>query len=405
MKMKDFVYKCTGCDKTYPGPGPLFRCKLCGEPLEVVFEGNKTIPKNGLSEQTMIERYCSFYPFDKPATGLSLGEGFTPLVESQGFAEKYGPGKIFFKNESANPTWSFKDRGSLTGIMHALETGYRAIGTVSTGNMAASVAAYGARAGIETFILVKNNLPEEKINPIAVYGAKVIKVNGDYGQLYYDSLEAGGELGIYFINSDSPFRVEGSKTIAFEIFEQMGREVPDHVIVPTSAGGNIRGIFKGFRELKDAGFADKIPTIICAQAEGCSPIAEAWKKGKRTIERIDNPETIAHAIENPFPPSGNEVLRMLKSPGGFCVSLSDEEILEAQKNLAGEGMFVQPASATTLAAIQKLQKDSYWIGSEKIVSILTGGGLKYTSVFEKMSLQTYSCSLKELKGQLQGMQN
>lgn len=402
--MKDFVYRCTGCDVKIAGPGPNFRCDICNEPLEVLYESAREIQDDNWFCQTILERYRSFYPFDRGGREFSLGEGFTPLVESEGLTKKYGLGKIFFKNESANPTWSFKDRGTFAGILHAVERGYRAVGTVSTGNMAASVAAYGAKTGLRTFILVSKDLPAEKLDPIAVYGTDVIRVDGDYGELYFESLKAGRQLGIYFINSDSPFRVEGSKTIAFEVFEQMGGEVPDYVIVPTSAGGNIRGIAKGFRELCEAGFTSKVPVVICAQAGGCSPISAAWKKGEEKIERVGSPRTIAHAIENPYPPSGQAVLRLLRSNNGFCVTLSDEEILEAQQELASEGLFVQPASATTLGVIKELWKKGHWKGSEKVVSILTGGGLKYTAVFEKMDLNSHSCKLEELQKQIDRLQ-
>lgn len=394
--MKNFDLICTKCKKTFPVDRLYPRCDICNEPLEVEKVVTGRINKGNVLNQTILERYADFFPFAKIDKAISLYEGFTPLVRSLRLASELSIKNIFFKNESQNPTWSFKDRGTVTGIQRAISLGYKRIGTVSTGNMAVSVAAYGARAGLETFILVSASLPPEKFSPIAIYNPILIKVDGDYGKLYFDSLEIGKQYDIYFINADVPFRVEGSKTIAFEICEQMNFEVPDYVVVPTSSGGNIRGILKGFEEFRLCGLINKVPRVICAEASGCSPIYNAHSSHTEVISRVENPHTIAHAIENPYPPSGNEVLRKIKENGGTCVVVADEEMLQAQKWLAEIGIFGQPASAVPLASVKKLREQNFLNENDIVVCIVTGGGLKDTTVFENHELKIVNSRLENL---------
>ncbi len=394
--MKKKAFRCTHCSQIYEITQVHYRCDVCGEPieLEAVTEGN--IIEGNVLKQNTLERYAEFFPFDGLEKEVTLGEGFTGLVNGNALAAQIGVGKLYFKNESQNPTWSFKDRGTYVGVQHALKLGYKRIGTVSTGNMAPSVAAYGRKAGLETFVLVNKNIPPEKMNPISIYHPHLIKVEGDYGKMYFESLKIGQENDIYFINSDSPFRVEGSKTIAFEICEQLDFQMPDYVVVPTSAGGNIRGIEKGFREFKLSGLIDRIPKIICAQASGCCPIVKAYEQGVKVVTRLTHTETIAHAIENPFPPSGNQVLRMLEENGGMAVSVTDDEIVHAQGLMAQSGLFVQPASAVPLASVIKLADLGKLRKEDRVVCVLTGSGLKYTAAFERHALSSDSCKLEDL---------
>lgn len=387
---------CTNCGESYDKETKNFRCDKCGEPIELEEVKEGKISDGNPLDQTLLERYKDFYPSLSTENNFSLNEGFTSLVSVDDMAKEYGISGLFFKNETQNPTWSFKDRGTVTGVLRAMNLGYKKIGTVSTGNMATSVAAYGARAGLDTYILVKKGIAEEKLKPIAIYGAKLIEVEGDYSKLYDESLAIGHENDIYFINSDVPYRVEGYKTMAFEICEQLGFEAPDYVIVPTSAGGDIRGIEKGFREFYKLGLIDKLPKMVAVQASGCSPIYNAFREGKLEISRVADPETIAHAIENPYPPSGNQVLRMLKKNGGLALGVDDVDILKSQKKLASLGLFVQPASATSLAAVEKLYKEKLLKESDNVVCVLTGSGLKYTAALDEHDLDVYTCKLEEL---------
>ncbi|ANF22220.1 threonine synthase [Thermococcus piezophilus] len=369
--------RCTICGREYDRP--VQRCE-CGEPVEFeLFHGKPYIGK------TVWERFYDFWPVE-PDPELSLGEGDTPLIRSK-LGNELGI-KLYLKNETVNPTWSFKDRGTFLAISHAVKEGYKAVGTVSTGNMAASVAAYAAKAGLKAKILVSEEASKEKLKAVSVYGADVIRVKGDYGRLYFKSLKLGERLGVYFMNSDNPLRVEGYKGISFEIAEEI---TPDYVLIPTSSGGLFRGVAKGFIELFVSGLIDRIPTLVAVQAEGCSPICRAFKEGKERIERFESPKTIAHAIENPYPPSGNAVLKLFREMGGLCVTVSDEEIIKAQAELAREGLFVQPSSATGIAALKKLNLPE----GVNVVSILTGSGLKALSTAPLGKVR--ECSIEKLR--------
>ena len=393
--MKEYELCCSGCGKTFPNDRLLLRCTVCGEPLDtpVIKEGKiKPGEKPG---QSVLERYGDFFPFLNLGDDPRLGEGMTPLIRDDALAAEAGVAALFLKNETVNPTWSFKDRGTATGVIQAKNLGYGKIGTVSTGNMAVSVAAYGSRAGIKTLVLVSSAIPPEKVNPIAIYGPCLVKVEGDYSKMYDVSLEIGEKLGIAFINSDATMRVAGYKTMAYEICEQCGFDAPDYVIVPTSAGGQIRGIFRGFLDFYHCGYIDRLPVMVAAQAAGCAPIATAFEKGESRISRFMNPHTVAHAIENPFPPSGNGVLRVLKQYGGLSVTGDDPMILEAQRRLGAAGLFVQPESALTVAVVKKLADAGKIRANAKVVCVMSGSGLKYTAALEMQKLHAHTCRLEE----------
>jgi threonine synthase len=396
MKTIDLI--CTGCAKRYEISRLNPRCDDCGEVLEVPLFEQGAIKQGNPLLQTVFDRYTDFFPFAEHSRVFSLGEGKTPLVNSPRLASELGIRDIFFKNETQNPTWSFKDRGTASALGHAAAIGCGRIGAVSTGNMAVSTAAYGVRAGLETIILVSSDIPEEKLGPIAVHGSLLIRVDGDYGDLYYESIAVGVRRSIYFMNSDAPFRVEGYKTISFEICEQTAFDPPDYVVTPTSAGGNIRGIIKGFEEFRSCGLIDRIPVFVCAQAVGCAPIYEAFRDGKPYVTRWPNPSTIAHAMENPAPPSGNQVLRKLRQTNGMAAAVSDAEIIKVQRRLAEEGIFAQPAAAAPLAAVARLRAEKKLDADARVACIITGSGLKYPSALKSHAHAIRTCSIRDLEG-------
>ncbi len=262
--------------------------------------------------------------------------------------------------------------------------------------MGASVAALGSRAGMDTFILLKGNVPREKIDALAVYGARAIQVSGNYGDVYNKTPEIGKLFNIYFSISDEPMRVEGYKSLAFEICEQMKWEPPDYVALPVGSGGLCRGVLKGFEELHAVGLVGTVPRFIGVQTEGCSPTVDAYEKGIDRIERFVNPATLDHVLENPYPPSGNQVIRKMRTNRGVLLKVSNEEILDAELLLATEGIFAQPASATALAGVIRCVEKGLVPPDARVVTVVTGSGLKYPPVLKELDLPSKSTSVEGL---------
>jgi threonine synthase len=396
--------ECLSCKKQFRLDVFTPFCPVCQEPLFYYYpdDSKKTID---LNKDHPLERYADFLPLKTFDPRLSLGEGNTPLVKLEGLARKFHlPATILAKNEMANPTFSFKDRGTAVAIQKAVSLGIRKIGTVSTGNMAASTAAYGARAGLETFVLLKEGTSPSSLLSAGIYQPRLIAVEGDYPQLYYQSFALGRKFGIYFMNSIDPFRVEGYKVTGYEIFRQLGLRTPRAIILPLSAGGHLLGIMGAFLDLLRAGTINEIPVIIGVQAEGCSPLARAFAAGAERYERISKARTIAHAISNPAPAAGNIVLRVIRENKGMIVAVSDEEILAAQKTLAEvEGIFCQPESAAALAALLKIRDALLFKEEDSVVLIITGSGLKNLGALDSLNMTVQNTNLVNLEGTLRSL--
>ncbi len=274
--------------------------------------------------------------------------------------------------------------------------GFKKVGVVSSGNNAASTSAFAAAFGMRAYIMVLDEIPQEKLNPIAIYGSTLIKVKGRYDDIYDESLKIGKEQSIYMINSDEPFRVDGYRTLAFELCEQTNFNPPDYVVVPTGSGGHFTGILRGFLDMQACGLIDRIPTMVCVQTSGCATICNSFDKGLDKIERTMNSTTVLHEFENPFPPSGEEVMSAVRKYGGFCVQISDRHILDCQKKVANKGLFVQPASAAPLAAVEELRKKNLILDDTRIALVATATGLKYTAALEWQGLTSHVTTLDNL---------
>ena len=352
-------------------------CPGCGEPLFAAAAGPPGRRRFRLDRSLALERFADFLPLEGIDPGLSLGEGSTPLLPLARVGADLGLPAVWAKNEAQNPTASFKDRGTAVAVQKAVALGLGRIGTVSTGNMAASTAAYGARAGLPTFVLLKEGTSEASLRAAAAFRPRLVAVAGDYGALFRASLEIGRRLGIAFLNSIDPFRLEGYKLTAFEIFLQLGGRAPRSLVAPVSSGGHFLGLLRGFDDLEREGMIKAYPLVVGVQAEGCAPLVRAFESGRPRFERIAEVRTIAHAIANPDPPAGNAVLRLVRERGGLLLAVPDADMLEAQARLAGaEGLFVQPESAAALAALERLARSGRIGGDGDDVLVLTGSGLK-----------------------------
>jgi threonine synthase len=386
--------ECIFCQKIYPLDLFFPFCPECKEPLLISYPSQK---RNFFLRREGLERYLDFLPLKEINHNLILGEGNTPLLRLNRIEKKLKLSFVLAKNETTNPTHSFKDRGSAIAIQKSVSLGMDRIGTVSTGNMAVSTAAYGARAGLKTYVLLKEDISQEKLLSTALYDPVLVTVQGDYGHLFRQSYLLGQKFKIYFVNSVDPFRIEGYKVTGLEIYLQMKRQAPQYIFVPMSSGGHLIGLMRAFLDLKQAGFIQESPTFVGIQPKGCSPIAQAYAQRKSKFKRIAKPDTIAQAISNPDPPGGNIVLKMIRENKGIIIDVSDREILAAQKMLAEEeGLFCQPASATTLAALLKLSKNMEFESHDKIVLIITGSGLKAVRALKSLILNIHQASLSSL---------
>ncbi|ENN95604.1 threonine synthase [Methanocaldococcus villosus KIN24-T80] len=375
------LQRCIECGKTYKKEDIVYTCE-CGGLLEVVYDYEEI--KEKISKETFkkrepgVWRYIEFLPIEDMSKIISLQEGNTPLYRCKNLEKELNVKELYVKNEGANPTGSFKDRGMTVGVSVANELNIKSVGCASTGNTSASLAAYSAKANMKCIVLLpEGKVALGKLAQAMFYGAKVIQIRGNFDDALEIVKKLADERLIYLLNSVNPFRLEGQKTIAFEICERLNYNVPDRVIVPVGNAGNISAIWKGFKEFYITGLIDELPKMTGIQAEGAKPIVEAFKKKKLEIEPYKNPETVATAIRIGNPVNAKKALKAIYDSNGYAEAVSDREIIEAQKLLARkEGIFVEPASASSIAGLKKLLEEGVIDRDERIVCITTGHGLK-----------------------------
>jgi threonine synthase len=389
--------ECLFCAKAFPFDAFRPFCPVCGEPLLVrrVSGLRRAFHPDG---RLAIEIFRDFLPLADIDRRLSLGEGDTPLLELSRLRKKFGLPPVLAKNEAQNPTGSFKDRGTVVAIHKARKLGWNRIGTISTGNMAGSTAAYAARAGLRSVIFVKEDTPRDKLLAAGSYGPLLIKVKGAYGDVFRASFDIGRAHGIYFMNSVDPFRIEGYKTAGFEIFLQNGGRAPDFLFVPVSAGGHLMGLMRAFQDLRAERLIPRMPVFVAVQASGCAPLARAFARDKDAPAAVPKPRTIAHAISNPTPPGGRLVLKLIRESNGLILGVTETEILRAHRLLAeDEGLFCDPASATALAGFLRLHRAGRLGPRDRSVLMITGSGLKALEAVEPGRLDLHETTVGRLE--------
>lgn len=374
----DSWLECINCHTKYDARKIIYVCEKCGHLLDVNYSDlDKALEGDWKSKTISVWKYSPFLPKLKHV--ISLNEGKTNLYHCVNLSDKMGIDNIWVKNEGENPTGSFKDRGMTVGVSVAKSLGSGIVACASTGNTSASLAAYAAKAKITCVVFIPSGkIALGKLAQAMMYGAFVLAIKGNFDEALELVQESCDRFHMYLLNSLNPYRLEGQKTIGYEIVEQLNWNVPDTIILPVGNAGNISAIYKGLLEWKKIGLIDKIPRMIGIQAEGSAPIANTYKKGEKEVTFVEKPETVATAIRIGKPVNWEKALRAIYgSPRGMAETVSDEEILEAQKTLARtEGIFVEPASASSIAGLKKLVDSGEIERDERVVCVTTGHGLK-----------------------------
>ena len=377
---------CRECSRTYD-PGPLYFCEWCFGPLEVGYDYDAiadVVTRERIEAgPPSLWRYADLLPVSRSATA-DLGAGLTPLLKADRLAEELNLTDLWIKNDTLNPTNSFKDRPVTVALSKAVEFGLKTVACASTGNLANAVAAHAARAGLNSYAFVPYDIEPVKIVAAATLG-NVVEVEGNYDDVNRLCVELHEIYEWGFVNINlRPYYAEGSKTIAFETAEQLGWELPDHVIVPVASGALLTKVKKGFDELVRVGLVsgDRTVRISGAQAEGCSPVAVAFESGAEDIQP-QKPDTIAKSLAIGDPADGYYVLKVARQSRGVVAAVTDEEIIDAIRLLARtEGIFTEPAGGVTIATLVKLASQGIVEPSERVVAYVTGHGLKAPEVVD-----------------------
>jgi threonine synthase len=382
---------CARCGERF-GLSELLNLCPCGSPLLVrydVHKANTAFAKSSLTGRiASLWRYRELLPLQNDANLVSLGEGFTPLLDAKKLGAELGLRQLWLKDEAQNPTGSFKDRGLSVAISRAKELGVKKAAIPSAGNAGGSFAAYAARAGIEAHVFMPRDTPMANQIEVEQYGAKLTLVDGlinDCGRLIAEKKTTEGWFDVSTLKE--PYRVEGKKTMGYEIAEQLNWHLPDVIIYPTGGGTGLIGMWKAFGELEELGWiADQRPRMVSVQASGCAPIVKAFDEGKATAQPWENAKTIASGLRVPHAVGDFLMLQTIRDSHGTALSISDDEILaEISRSGKAEGIFFCPEGAACVAALRHLV-DKKWIQpADEVLIFNTASGLKYLDVIPRQN--------------------
>lgn len=373
--------KCRECGKEYE---PSFRyvCEECFGPLDVKYIYPDSIKRETFESRTekTYWRYFELLPIKNKNNIVSINSGFTPLQKANNLGKDLKLTTLYVKNDSVNPTFSFKDRPAGVAVSRAKETNLKAVGCASTGNLASATAAHAAVANMPCYIFAPSDLEYAKIAQALAYGGKFVAVDGTYDDANRVASVIGDSKGIGIVNINMrPYYVEGSKTLAYEVAEQLNWKVPDYLIIPVGSGAMLNAICKGFEELNEIGLIEDVSNlkIIAAQPHGCSPVVDAFKSNSDEIFPVEKPDTIAKSLAIGDPGDGIYVLKRLKQYHGFAESATNQEIIAGILKLSKtEGIFTEPAGGVSVAVMQKLIDEGKIDRDSNIVCYITGNGLK-----------------------------
>src|SRR6266850_2047358 len=396
--------ECSVCGKRRDA-GLIHNLCECGGPLLVLYDLEKakaTWSRDAVAKGTCsMWRYAPVLPVQNKNSIVTLGEGMTPIAKTEKLGSRLGATDLWVKDEGINPTGSFKARGLSCAVSMCLELGIRKVAIPSAGNAASAMAAYAAAAGIEAYIFMPCDVPQSNYIECKAFGAHVTLVDGlisDCGKIV---AERGPREGWFDVSTlKEPYRIEGKKTMGYEVAEQLGWELPDAIFYPTGGGVGMIGMWKAFAEMEALGWIGaKRPKMIAVQVEGCQPVVRAFERGEPRSQFWDNAHTVASGLRVPKPLGDFLILEAVRNSGGTCIAVSDSELIDAGIQLAtDEGMFVAPEGAACVSALEKLLSSGFLKRSERIVIYNTGAGLKYLEAYSTRFPRTASGEQDKLGG-------
>ena len=379
--MQKTYLQCRECKKQYDSTFK-YICDECFGPLDVHYDFPSLTKNTFVNREQTYWRYFELLPITDKSNIVSINAGMTPLVKAEKLGKEIGLNNLYIKNDSVNPTFSFKDRPAGVAVSKAKEFGLGSVGCASTGNLASATAAHAAKADFPCYIFAPSDIEHAKIAQALSYGSHYIAVDGTYDDANRIAAQVGDSKGVGVVNINMrSYYVEGSKTLAYEVAEQLNWNVPDQLIVPTGSGAMLNAICKCFEELETVSLVNHVSQMHmnCAQANGCAPIVTAFKKNNTDVVPVENPNTVAKSLAIGDPGDGRYVLKRLKQFNGIAEESNNKEILDAILLLAKtEGIFTEPAGGVSVAVLKKMVEDGKIDKNETTVCYVTGNGLKAT---------------------------